>query len=790
MRYCKVLLCCVCALASRIPLVAQDCHLALRGRVTEADTRQPLSLATIRIVETGESVLSDGEGLYAIANLCDDRSYTIAIDHVDCAHTTRIIRLTENTAIDFALSHGPVLQEVLVREKAIAPLPMQAEMTVSAADLAATRSAGLGEMLRRLPGVALLNTGATIAKPVIQGLHSNRVAVVSNNVAIEGQQWGADHAPEVDLFSTGQVKVVKGPAALRYGVGALGGAVVLEPAPLRANNGVGGWLALGGQTNGRGGVAAGAADWRRNNLTLRLQGTLKRTGNLRAPGYWLDNTGMGERNAMFLTEWRRGRSTHTWSAAYFSQQLGILRAGHIGNTTDLLAAIQSPTPLNNADSFAYTIDRPRQTVAHTVLKYNFLNRINERWKLTTQYSFQFNDRAEYDVVRRSGNAAARPQVTFRLWTNTLDAALEHFPIRHWQGGVGAQMTQQTNFVGRGGYIPDYRTLAGAVWANERWRRFPNPWEVQVGGRIDYRIQQIAYADGTFLPAGQSRDTAVAFLNATGSVGLLYHFSKKMHLALQSSYAQRPPHVYEAFARGVHFATATYEEGNRYLRSERAWNTQLSWRYTALRATAVVTVYANRIRDFMFLSPQATPVLTVRGAFPAFRYEQADALLRGMDAQAEWSINRFLAVEGRVALLRGQRKAPQPGEDRYTWLPLLPADRWQYGVRYTIGVRRRQQPEMTGEAQTAGIVLRAWATTVATQSRYPAEGLPLPPPPGYTLFNFDAAHTFYLTKHYAMETGLGVQNLTNVRYREYLNFFRYFADEPGMNLTLRIRLIFG
>lgn len=43
------------------------------------------------------------------------------------------------------------------------------------------------------------NGGLLLPNPVIHGLHSNRILILNNEVRQEGQQWGADHAPEIDL---------------------------------------------------------------------------------------------------------------------------------------------------------------------------------------------------------------------------------------------------------------------------------------------------------------------------------------------------------------------------------------------------------------------------------------------------------------------------------------------------------------------------------------------------------------------------------------------------------------
>ncbi len=784
----RVVLIGFCSLCAGIRLGAQDCHIALRGHVLEADTKEPLAYATVTIQGTGKGAITDEDGFFTVPNLCDNTSYTVEVSHVECAHQTQQIRLTENATIDFKLLHDNVLGEVVILEKAVAPQAAQAESKVSQADLEATQGVNLGETLKKLPGVTTLNTGATIAKPVIQGLHSNRIAIVSNNVILEGQQWGSEHAPEVDPFAASVIKVVKGAAGVRYGVGAMGGAVILEPAPLRAKPGTAGWVSLGGFSNGFGGVGSGAIDWHLKDKTLafRLQGTAKRSGNLRAPDYWLANTGASELNLALISTWRTKRWNFDANASIFSQQLGILRAAHIGNLTDLQLAINSPVPLNNKDAFTYDIARPYQRVQHYLFKYRAAFQLNDRWKWTTQYAGQFNNRREYDVLRSTTqNQSTTPQLSFRIWTNTLDMSLEHVPIHHWQGGIGVQTIQQTNLVGRGGLIPDYLTLGGSVWAMERWRRFPSPWEFEAGARYDYRWSHVT-SDGNFK---DNIDTTLHFGNASGTLGLIYHFTKNLDATLNSGFAWRPPHINELFARGVHHGAGTFEQGRRDLSPEKAWNTNLTLQYQNKRTEATLTVYRNQIQDFIFLNPQKEFVLTVRGAFPAYHYEQANAVLQGLDGSFSVPIDRHWSVESRISLLRGQRSGAYTGENGITvaqeWLPLMPTDRFQYGVKWELGERKNSPKAQPG----AATYIRVLATSALRQTRFPAEGLVKAPPAAYTTLSFDAAHTFYVHGHQPLEVGLTAQNLTNLRYREYLNFFRYYADEPGVNVGVRAKWIF-
>lgn len=110
----------------------------------------------------------------------------------------------------------------------------------------------LADVLSDMAGVSTISMGNTIVKPVINGLHSNRILLLNNGIRHEGQQWGAEHAPELDPFSADRMEVVKGAQGVRYGADALAGVVLLSPRPIETENPITGNIDLIGQSNGRG----------------------------------------------------------------------------------------------------------------------------------------------------------------------------------------------------------------------------------------------------------------------------------------------------------------------------------------------------------------------------------------------------------------------------------------------------------------------------------------------------------------------------------------------------------
>ncbi|MCB0572786.1 MAG: TonB-dependent receptor, partial [Phaeodactylibacter sp.] len=315
-----------------------QCSITLKGKVVDAHTREPIAFASVAILDQDIGTLADENGNYILPNLCAG-TYVLVCSHVGCHHAQHEFEIKADMSWDFELEEvSIVLQEVVVSEEAPVLEATQSSSTLDAAQLQSERGLSLGDAMSQLPGVTTLNTGATIAKPVIQGLHSNRVLILNNGVRQEGQQWGSEHAPEIDPFLADKVTVIKGASSVRYGADAIGGVVLVEPRPLPQQAGIGGEANLQAFSNGRVGIASGMLEGRLKGklpLSGRLQGTVKRGGNLQTPGYYLDNTGVEELNF----SWAVGLQQKQWSTeAFYSRfytQLGIFSGSHIGNLTDL-----------------------------------------------------------------------------------------------------------------------------------------------------------------------------------------------------------------------------------------------------------------------------------------------------------------------------------------------------------------------------------------------------------------------------------------------------------------------
>jgi iron complex outermembrane receptor protein len=752
----------------------QTCTWSVRGKIINAATGEPMPFANVFVREKNIGATADAEGHYILANLCEG-DYTLVCSMVGCNHVEHEVYVRTHISYDFLLQETAVtLDKVVVAAKIGKLQHTQASEEVSGAALLNTQGLPFAESLKRLPGVTTLYTGATIAKPVIQGLHSNRILMLNNGVRVEGQQWGVEHAPEIDPFLADRVQVVKGASSVRYGSDAIGGVILVEPRALPETPGIGGQVNLAGFSNGRTGVLSGMLHGKLSGklpLSGRIQGTLKRGGNLHTPDYFLQNTGVQEYNFSWAAGLQQGKYHIEAFYTRFYTQLGILRSAHIGNVSDLLNAIERERPLEDG-AFTYALGRPQQRISHELAKVKASRPTGDIGKLSLQLTRQFNHRREFDAHRlynRLPDAIDQPSIQFEITTHTADLVWEHKPIHHLRGDVGVHIMRQANTTDRGALIPNFVSYNGSAFWIERWKRYPAPIELEAGVRYDYKTIAIGRQ------GRRDIDETLQFSNVSGTFGAIYKFPKLALLRANIGSAWRAPHVSELYSDGVHHGSASYERGNPQLRTERALNTHLSAELDNdknLRAT--LTVYYNLIRDFIFLEPQAQPQLTIRGAFPAFYYAQTNARLAGLDWGMDYELVPGWTLESKAAFIRARNQALQ---DHLIWMP---ADQFQHGLKYTF---------RHTDATDLAPFIRLTMVNVLEQTRVPANFDYAPPPPAYTRFDLEAATTVRWRKQ-PIEIGLLILNLTNERYREYLNRFRYFVDEPGRNISLRIRVPFG
>lgn len=753
-----------------IPLEAQQtCTYSISGKLLGREHEEAVCFADVVIRETGKGAVTDADGFYRLEGVCPG-TYTLVCQHIGFVpQEITVTVINKNVHQSFYLeSSVNHLHEALVQGHTDQKMTVQSSVELDEHDLDKMKGLTLGEGLKRISGVTTLNTGNTIAKPMIHGLHSKRLLIMNNGVRQEGQQWGSEHGPEIDPFMAKKITVIKGANGVRYGSDAIGGVVLVDPAPLVCPLPLRGEVNLVGQLNGYSGAASGTLEGYmhpRVPLTWRVQGTYRRAGDLKAPDYFLTNTGVEEYTVSAGLGYIKQKFGIEVYYSFFNTKIAILEASHFGNITDLEQAIASPRPLVIRD-FSYAIGRPYQLIRHQMVKGKGYVRTGSVGKLEFTVAFQDNNRQEFDKHKPFNDSLAalnKPALQFILQTITADIGWNHTIGKKVNGIVGISGLYQTNRWYGAYLIPSFRNVNGGLYWIERYK--PVEWlELEGGVRFDYNYLQVYKYQNNVLTKPDYH-----FYNVAGNVGAVVHAHSNVHIRFNYGSSWRPPHVSELYSNGVHHGAATFEIGDPNLRPERAHNFNLTVNYSSKRIRAEVTAYYYYMQDFIYLQPVQPPTLTIRGAFPTFAFRQGNTDIKGVDADLEVDLTEHLVLGGKMMMLWSWN---------YTlndWQVLMPSNRYDASLTYNFSDRRWiKTPYMSIAMQY-----------VDKQWNAPQSGDYAPPPGAYMLFGLEAGCSFMI-RGQQLDVSLAVTNLLDTPYRDYLNRFRYFADEAGRNVVLRLK----
>ncbi|MBN8825655.1 MULTISPECIES: TonB-dependent receptor [unclassified Spirosoma] len=763
------------------------CQGSVQGKILANENQQPLVGATVYVRELKTGATTDTTGIFRLSALCKGQ-YTVEYQYIGYKSVSMpIVVNTDSTLIlqpVQLVADSRTLQEVVISEhRSEAQQLLQTQSSLSGAALDQTRGQSLGESLKTLTGLYSIQTGPSISKPVIHGLYSNRIIILNNGIRQEDQQWGTEHAPQVDQFLASRLTVIKGAASIRYGSDAIGGVILVEPKSMPTRPGVAGEINLVGATNGGLGVVSGLIEGafakKLPGLSWRLQGTLKRSGYVRTPNYYLENTSYHETNFSGDLHYDHRRWGTEVFYSQFDTKIGLFTGAQVSSLADLYAAIQRPEPLVKP-GFSYDLSRPYQDVQHDLLKVRSYWHTGRGGELTATYAWQQNQRREYDYVSFSG--ALTPELYLKLVSQSVDLVWEQAPVKskaggQWSGSIGFNGLTQGNIRQYLFLIPNFRNYGAGLFAIERYA--VGNWTLEAGLRYDYRWLR-AY----FLDDATKRTYAEThnWQNVNGSLGLACELRSDLTVTANLSTAWRAPNVADLYSNGLHQSAVAYERGNPNLRPEQALNGNLVLAYAGKRLSGEVGVYNNLINNYIYLKPDSVPIIRQRGAFPAYTYTQVRATFRGLDASLTYKLTDRLALTTKNSLLFAYNQT------EHAYLVFIPPNRSDNSLRY----------EWPKWGSLSNLYLSLSGLYVARQNRAPAvttrqengqiifTGDFAAPPPAYFLVGAELGFAAQVGQQ-TMTVSLSGTNLANVAYRDYLNRFRYFADEPGRSIMIRIKL---
>ena len=756
---------------------AQSCTFSIKGNVFDEVSETPLSYVNVFIQEMAVGTNTDEEGNFVLEHICKGE-YHLIFSHIGCSEKKIHLDLERDTIINMVLSHTSTSLGTVVIEGKKENLTNHPNLSVNRQTIEDNTNQNLSGLLENETGVHLLKNGSSIAKPIVHGLYGNRLTILNNGIAQSGQQWGNDHSPEIDPFAADKIIVLKGANAVEYGGGNLGSIILVEPKQIEREPHLHGQVNYVFETNGRGHSINTRLEKYSPALAWRINGTLKKYGDKKTAAYFLNNTGIEEANfALQLEKSWRERVFFNFYASTFNTTLGILRGSHIGNLTDLEQALTNETPFFTESNFSYTIDPPKQQVSHHLLKSQVKYFIDDHQIVELVLAGQLNDRKEFDV-RRSGRTDI-PALSLAQYT--FDSALKYTNNfgHHWNFKIGNQniITDNTNNPETGilPLIPDYISWKSGLFSN--LSKEYDKTHFNIGLRYDYEYQNVATISRN-VPREIVRFTN-QFHNISGLFAAKFDVANTQSISLNTGYAMRNPAINELYSSGLHQGVSGIEEGDVNLETEAALKNTLEYKWLPNTDFSISALfYHQHFKNYIFLNPQEDFRLTIRGAFPVFNYEQTDANIYGLDISTQFTIkNKFFALL-RYSYLKG--------EDIKNNIPLvfMPPNSFfgsiVYRVKNPVTFSHNIKIEET-EIELNNRLVFEQKNILATQDF-------LPPPPTYNLTGIKISTNFIFSK-YKIRGFFKADNVFNIRYRDYLNRQRYFADDIGLSMTLGVNFKF-
>ena len=589
------------------------------------------------------------------------------------------------------------------------------------------RAATLGETVSGLPGVQTSYFGPGVGRPIIRGLDGPRVGILAGGLSTQDASTvSQDHNVASEPFLADQIEVLKGPATLLYGSGAIGGVVnvvdgrIPEFAPDQAFSGRSEVRYDGVSDGVTGMLRADAGDER---FAIHFDGVYRDNGNYATPDGELPNSFIETQTGAF------GASLlGDWGFVGFAASRYLDTYGNPGEPGNALAG--EPGVLLDVAQTRYEL-KGGMTQSFGILS-------GARFSLAS---------SDYEHTEFEGNAVG---TVFVNDSTEGRFELTHSAIGDWSGAFGLQFAdRQFEAIGDEAFVPKTTTdlLGFFVVEQRKWEQF----QLDLGVRIDSITSD---------PQGaESRD----FDPLSVSTGAIWRFDDAFHMSFNLDRAARAPAEEELFANGPHIATASFERGAPNLSVEVANQAEIGLHYHSDRLEAKASAYYNRFDDYIFLMDTGE----VEDDLPIRQWTQGDARFRGLEGEVLWHLVdgptgafelRLFGDSVRATLTDGGGNVPRIVPSR------IGADlRWKSnGWRASLGAVRYAEQNDVADNET--------------------------PTDGYTLLDAHAAYHVDWP-NFAWEVFVNATNLTDQDARVHTSFLKDRVPLPGRGFSLGLRAYF-
>jgi iron complex outermembrane receptor protein len=616
----------------------------------------------------------------------------------------------------------------------------------------------IGDTLKNEPGITSQSFGPGVGTPVIRGQSGPRVRVMQNSLSNNDvSSLSPDHANGVEPILVERIEVLRGPATLLYGSGAIGGVVnvIDNRIPERMPD-----KPIGGAAEQRYDSATNESssvlklEGGKNGVAYHADGFYRDQGNTHIGGYAIDEDAARVADpGLNISNNSNGLIANT-NARSRGGSVGVSKigdAGLIGVSINRLEKNYGIPPDGSEDgTVAVDLDQT---------KYDFKGQLNQPFELADALRMKFGYTDYKHVEIDNGTPATRFQN--KSYESRLE--LEHKPIGILNGVLGFQSTNsQFAALGAEALVPRTDLDSYGLFDVESFKIGSVTYELGVRGEW----QNIA---------AENRNS-LTYFPVSGSASAQWDITKQHQVSLAFTHFQRSPQIQELFSNGVHEATHSYEVGNANLGKELSNNLDLGYRFNADWMKAELNFFHNWTDDYIYQQrtgevfnrdSEAFEAACPAGAscIPVLATGQAAAIFKGFEAQTVFPLmqNRYGSVDltlfgdyTRGTFEQGGN-VPRMPPLRYGFQLSYEKSEWSANVRLTRGEAQNNAGEH--DSNTPGYLL----LNLGTQ---------------YRVLDLQGADVMVFAK---------ANNLLNENIRNSTSYLRNFAPEPGRGAEIGFRV---
>ncbi len=717
----------------------------ITGKITDSKTGESLPGVNIIIPELSKGTYSDNNGYYKIENL-PDGNFILRFSYVGYETVVKKVQLqgtpvTVNVIMKTLVVQG---EEVVVSGSFT---ETQHENTIKIESLnkktiTTDASPTFLNVISSVPGVSMISKGPGVATPVIRGLSTSNVLMLNNGVSMENFQFSKDHPYMVDRWGVGHIEIIRGPASLIYGSGAVGGVINILPEPVAPKNSVQGDATLKMYSNTSGISSSLAVKGNQKGFVWGVRGTVNSNSDYyQGNGEFAPNT--------------RFNSTSFKANAGLIKKMGVFRIFFEHHNTKLGMAVPPAISLVN--------ERGRKNeVWYQDLANNYITSKNKiffgRFNIDATVSYQQNSRK----LRGSDFTPVWTLVDMNL--KTLSYKLKSkFDIGQKTTAIaGVQGMWQNNKNGNAPnhIIPD-ATIADFSLFGLVKHTFDGKLNFEAGLRYDYRHVKVPEQNSL-------KALDLNFDNISGSVGTTLNINEAMLLRLNIASAYRNPNLAELTQDGLH--GVRYEIGSKELKNQQNIETDIGYHLHTRHTSFDFTLFYNKINNFIYLSP--TSDTTLEG-YKIYRYMQTASRLYGGETSIHihphpWD---WLHLKMSYAYLIGEKISGG-------YLPLIPANKLHTELMF--------KKNVWGNFRESFVKL---SYNYIFKQNHPSEFEKNSP--AYSLFDFYMGTDIKTKNNRPINLTFAITNIFNTVYIDHLSSLHDVGlYNMGRNFTFSIHIPFG